>query len=62
MRVEDDVVVKPIQPTSSQKILEKLELIDQTIDESFNRPEQYNKPLIKIAMFRRTREKYMSVN
>ena len=40
----DDEVVKPIKRISSQKILEKLELIENKLEELINKPKQIKKP------------------
>ena len=43
----DDEVVKPIKRISSQKILEKLELIEKKINEVLTKPKPVNKPMDK---------------
>ena len=58
---EDDVV-KPIKRISSQKFLEKLELIEKKLEESVNKPNQVKNQWIKIVMLTGTREAYMSIN
>ena len=40
-------VVKPIKRISSQKILEKLELIEKKLEELLNKPKQVEKPMDK---------------
>ena len=40
-------VVKPIKRISSQKILEKLELIEKKLEELLNKPKQVNKTMDK---------------
>ena len=56
-------VVKPIKRISSQKILEKLELIEKKLEELLNKPKQVKKnQWIKIVMLTRIREAYMLIN
>ena len=43
----DDEVVKPIKHISSQKISEKLELIEKNINELLTKPKPVNKPMDK---------------
>ena len=43
----DDEVVKPIKRISSQKILEKLDLIEKKINELLTKPKPVNKPMDK---------------
>ena len=43
----DDEVVKPIKRISSQKILEKLDLIEKNINELLTKPKPVNKPMDK---------------
>ena len=39
--------VKDVKTTKFQKVLDKLELIDEKLDELTNKPKQYNKPVDK---------------
>ena len=55
-------VVKPIKRISSQKILEKLELIEKKLEELLNKPKQVKNQWIKIVMLTRIREAYMLIN
>ena len=60
----DDVVIKPIKRISSQKILEKLDLIEKKINElltNLNLNQLINQ-WIKILMCIRIREMFMSIN
>ena len=43
----DDEVVKPIKRISSQKILEKLDLIEKKVNELLTKPKPVNKPMDK---------------
>ena len=43
----DDDVVDPIKRTSSQRIVEKLELIEKKINELLTKPKPVNKPMDK---------------
>ena len=43
----DDEVVKPIKRSSSQKVLEKLKLIEKKLEELINKPKQVKKPMDK---------------
>ena len=56
-----DDIVKPIKRISSQKILEKLELIEK-ISELLTKPKRVKKPMDKIVMCRRIREAYMLIS
>ena len=55
-------IVKPIKRISSQKILEKLELIEKKLEELRNKPKQITNQWIKIVMLTRIREAYMLIN
>ena len=57
---EDDVV-KPIKHISSQKILEKLELIEKN-EELINKPKQVKNKWIKLVILTRIREAYMLID
>ena len=57
-----DDVVKPIKRISSQKILEKLELIEKKLEELLNNLNKLKSQWIKIVMLTRIREAYMLIN
>ena len=57
-----DDIVKPIKRISSQKILEKLELIEKKNSELLTKPKRVKKPMDKIVMCRRIREAYMLIS
>ena len=57
----DDEIVKPIKRISSQKILEKLELIEKKINELPIRPKPANKPMDKDSdVYKNTRNVYVN--
>ena len=57
-----DDVVKPIKRISSQKILEKLELIEKNLKNYLINLNQLKSQWIKIVMLTRIREAYMLIN
>ena len=57
----DDVVIKPIKRISSQKILEKLDLIEKKINELLTKPKPVNKPMDKDSdVYKNKRNAYVN--
>ena len=57
----DDEVVKPIKRICSQKIFEKLELIEKKINELLTKPKPVNKPMDKDShVYKNTRNVYVN--
>ena len=58
---DDEVAVQAIKRTSSQKVLEKLELIEQNLDELINKPKQVKQPMAKDSdVYKNTRSVYVN--
>ena len=61
MSGKDEVAVQAIKRTSSQKVLEKLELIEQNLDELINKPKQVKQPMAKDRdVYKNTRSVYVN--